>query len=82
MIKELLINYRENKDGSINYGKFIVGKNNVIKILEHEPRCEGDKYYFDIYFKDSKTRIINPENAEYNEELEKQIGGLRNYVRL
>ncbi len=55
--------YTEDGEG---YEEHTVGEYNVLSIEEHEPRGEGDKWFYDITFVDGhKERIFNPNKVVY-----------------
>lgn len=60
------ITYRDDH-GCNNY--YTVGENNVIEIIEHRPMGEGDKWFYDIIFKqedkETRTRLFNVEAVNF-----------------
>jgi len=50
-------------------------KHNILRMEEHEPRGEGDKYWIDVFFDDkSEERIFNINRIEYKvEEIEEKL---------
>ena len=71
IIKEIRFNYLPpvmetyNGGGRIDafpeeYETAIVGKEGVLKIIEHRAVGEGDKWYYDIIYKDKKIRTFRP----------------------
>ncbi len=49
-----------------------VGKNGVVKITEHRPAGEGDKWFYDVIFDDIQRkgtkRIFNPNSTSFEED--------------
>lgn len=42
------------------YKKYKVGSDGVVSIVEHSARGDGDRWYYDVYFKDGHIeRIFN-----------------------
>jgi len=51
------------------YNTYTVGKDKVIKILEHPAVGEGDRWFYDVHFEDGRMeRIFNPNQIFYKPE--------------
>ena len=49
-----------------SYELAIVGCDNIVEIIEHQARGEGDKWFFDIHYKDGTVkRIFNIHSVEF-----------------
>lgn len=45
-------------------------ENYIVEIIEHQSRGEGDKWYYDVIFKDkSMQRLFNVNSVDFVEEL-------------
>ena len=72
IIIELNYNYKQAvSDGKEMFGEdwdiAEVGKKDVIRIDEHPAYGEGDKWYYDIFYKDGKiVRTFNPCRVVYH----------------
>lgn len=70
-IKELIYNYTsamaDNKEiFSETYAHAIVGVKDVVKIDEHRPGGEGDKWYYDIHLSNGEmTRTFAPHMVKF-----------------
>jgi len=54
----------------LSTGYLTVGCDGLIKILEHMPAGEGDRYYLDCYFKDDTTiRVFDMQHIYYSVEI-------------
>ncbi len=50
--------------GGEDYDTYEVGKKGVIRITEHRPAGEGDKWFYDVDFEGEGTkRIFNPNSV-------------------
>jgi len=56
------------QDGKTEFGEYNVGSRGVIKIEEHTPQVEVDKWYYNIYFKDgTMLREFKPVTVIFTE---------------
>jgi hypothetical protein len=62
-----IINFVDIQTG--NPHQYQVGRNQVLSIVEHCAKGEGDKWYYDVNFDDGKTlRIFNPDSIIYKRD--------------
>lgn len=68
-ITQLTYNWFQNINEGNSYEDYeiaTVDLNDVIKITEHAAAGEGDKWYYDIEYKDGETlRIFNPNTVTF-----------------
>ena len=68
-VEILIFNWHFDIDGNENFCKWEAGEDEVVKIEENECHVEGDKHWFDVFFKDGrKNRIFNPNEVIYEKE--------------
>ena len=54
----------------LSTGYLVIGHQGLVKIKEHIPAGEGDRYYCDCYFKDDTTmRAFDIEHIYYDAEV-------------
>lgn len=64
-IKNIVYNWFAGSEGD-EYNLRTVGKDGVIKIEEHAPQGEGDKWFYDIHYANGNIfRAFNPNSIEY-----------------
>ena len=67
IVKKIIYDWWYTNEGGEEYGVAEVGKEDVIKIEEHESKGIGDKLYYDIFFNTGKKiRIFNVSSVEYD----------------
>ena len=67
-IIELTANWFYTNDGE-EYVSYVVGEMGVTKIIEHYPRGEGDRWFYDVRFDNGRTmRIFNPNSVSFEKE--------------
>lgn len=55
--------------GGEDYDTYEVGKNGVVRIIEHRPAGEGDKWFYDVDYENMGTkRIFNPNSVSIEGE--------------
>lgn len=65
-IKELRYNYViASENVCEDYETATVGKNGVIEIEEHAAQGSGDKWYYDIIYKEEIIRIFRPDYVKF-----------------
>ena len=60
-----IINKVEYKDAYGNPQESSLGKNGVEKITEHAAGGEGDKWFYEVIFKDRGFMIFDPKVVDY-----------------
>jgi len=56
-------------DNEENATIYTIGKCGIIKIAEHRPTGEGDKWFYDVRYSDGSVwRIFNPLNVKFETE--------------
>ena len=65
-VEILIFNWHTDFEGNENFHRWETGEDGVAKIEENECHVEGDKHWFDVFFKDGrKNRIFNPNEVIY-----------------
>ncbi len=68
-IIQLIANWHAWNDGresGEDYDIYDVGKKGVLRITEHRPQGEGDKWFYDVDFENKGTkRIFNPNSVSF-----------------
>ena len=63
-ITQLIANWYPTPESGDYYDSYEVGKKGVIRITEHRPAGEGDKWFYDVDFEGQSTkRIFNPNSV-------------------
>ena len=62
------VSYKNYIDGHKMTCTFRLGDDNIKEIKEHAAQGEGDKWYYDVYFRDgTMTRLFNFDEVTYAE---------------
>ncbi len=68
-IIQLIANWYATSSIGEEYETYEVGKNGVVKITEHRPAGEGDKWFYDVMFDEIQRkgtkRIFNPNSVSF-----------------
>ena len=71
MIKSIIFDWAYTNENGIEYLDYVIGERSVIKIEEHRPDGEGDKWFYDIYFENGAVeRIFNINSVIYDNKID------------
>ena len=65
-IVQLVTNWFAIPEHGEDYETYNIGRDDIVKIVEHRPEGRGDIWFYDIYYKDGRMkRCFNPNSVSF-----------------